>query len=87
MNVDYKGLKIPAKGKEFVNYNSKDKDGHLPYLYEADFDKITRRQSNVVGPIIKKVNTAQNRFFGFSKEKPENKDDSVKISRIESINF
>jgi hypothetical protein len=69
LEEDYKGLKIPAKGREFVHYNSKDKDGHLPYLYEADFAKFSRIQSSVTAPTIKKVNTAQNHIFGMAKSK------------------
>ncbi len=60
-------MRIPAKGKEFVNYNSKDKEGHLPYLYDAGFERIRKMKFNICDDTIKKINTVQMKLLGLSK--------------------
>lgn len=60
-------MKIPAKGKEFVDYNSRDKEGHLPYLYDAGFERIRKMKSNICDDTMKKINTVQTKLFGLGK--------------------
>ncbi len=47
-SLDFKGFKIPEIGRQFSGYNSKDKDGKLPYLYESSLNKIQQGKSNIL---------------------------------------
>ena len=64
---DYKGVKIPAVRKTFLRVSGRDKDGHLPYLYETDEPKMLRIRSSLCESPFKKVNTVQTKLFGQSK--------------------
>jgi hypothetical protein len=35
VQLDLKSVKVPAACNEFHKISAKDKDGHLPYLYES----------------------------------------------------
>ena len=61
---DYKAVKIPASRKTFLRVSGRDKNGHLPYLYETDEVKMNRIRSSLCEPSFKKVNTAQTKLFG-----------------------
>lgn len=46
--VDAQTIKVPASPDEFMKYSSRDKHGHLPYLYESDLQRISRIRSTLV---------------------------------------
>ena len=47
---------------EFIKLSSKDKVGHLPYLYESDMKKIERIRSKLVENTGKHVSRRE--YFG-----------------------
>jgi len=61
-------MKVSAARKTFMRFNSRDKDGHLPMLYEVDYAKMNKIRWNILGSYFKNVNTKQNRMFGCSRE-------------------
>jgi hypothetical protein len=76
-------MKIPSCGREFSSYNSKGKDGKLPYLYESDILKLERIRSVINEKTFKKNNTAKNEYFGFGKLNQNSKSLAAsKMSRI-----
>lgn len=52
-------MKIPSVGREFIKYDCKDKDGHIPYLYESDLEKINRIRTKIYSKTFKRTNTVK----------------------------
>ena len=63
--AEHHGLKIPSVGREFTKYDSKDKDGHYPYLYEGDLPKVERIREKIYSKPFLRTNTVKNQLFGF----------------------